>query len=144
MKCDFCGKEFEFGNRPDGIPNGIALKGKDGSKTTICADCVIKEGRKKREREMGKEGVKYVQVFSILLSSDNAPEELMTNSAAEVIKANHGAFVEYGYNPAKYIGCLVFKTRLNRDRCAFRFEQMGIIYDTDDKAKIESKYVDLL
>ena len=40
MKCDICGKEFEAGNRPDGIPNGVGFVLGDGRIITACSDCV--------------------------------------------------------------------------------------------------------
>lgn len=51
MKCDNCGKEFEVGNRPDGLPNGIGLQMADESILTLCADCVMKIGKRKLEQE---------------------------------------------------------------------------------------------
>ena len=50
MKCDKCGREFEPGNRPDGIPNGVGFVIKDGRVITVCAECIIKNGRKVNER----------------------------------------------------------------------------------------------
>lgn len=43
MKCVICGKEFQPGNRPDGVPNGMGLVAHD-KKTVInvCSDCVMK------------------------------------------------------------------------------------------------------
>lgn len=38
--CALCGKEFTDGNRPDGIPNGIGLVGKNGKQVDVCAECV--------------------------------------------------------------------------------------------------------
>ena len=45
MTCEYCGKEYEAGNRPEGFPNGMTFIGKDGHKMTICADCLIRIGR---------------------------------------------------------------------------------------------------
>lgn len=47
MKCDVCGKEFEYGNYPDGTPNGITmqLRGNHNQKNvTLCRNCIIKYG----------------------------------------------------------------------------------------------------
>lgn len=44
MKCDACGTRFVYGNRPDGVPNGVRMIQKDGSKITLCADCIIRLG----------------------------------------------------------------------------------------------------
>lgn len=49
-KCDFCGREFEIGNRQDGLPNGVGLV-KDGKETTVCTECLIRMGT-----EMEKDG----------------------------------------------------------------------------------------
>lgn len=34
MKCDVCGKEFKEGNRPGGIPNGVAFVMKNWNSLT--------------------------------------------------------------------------------------------------------------
>ena len=44
IKCDMCGKEFEAGNRADGTPNGVGFTLEDGSKLTVCSDCICKTG----------------------------------------------------------------------------------------------------
>lgn len=41
MKCNICGKEFEVGNRADGIPNGMGFVLQDGRQITVCADCMM-------------------------------------------------------------------------------------------------------
>lgn len=48
--CDKCGREFKPGNRPDGLPNGIAFNTVDGE-VVICTECIIKKGI---EKENGK------------------------------------------------------------------------------------------
>lgn len=50
MKCDVCGKEFKEGNRLDGIPNGVAFVMKDGTKLTMCADCIMMVGQEQEEK----------------------------------------------------------------------------------------------
>jgi len=49
--CDRCGAMFHPGNRPDGIPNGVTLILDDGHPLTLCADCIIKQGAKRKEKE---------------------------------------------------------------------------------------------
>lgn len=44
MRCNLCGKEFEVGNREDGIPNGVSFMTKQGM-LTVCADCIIDMGK---------------------------------------------------------------------------------------------------
>ena len=51
VKCDWCGKRIVWGSRPDGLPNGVTFVCKDGSTVTMCADCLIEEGRKCEARE---------------------------------------------------------------------------------------------
>ena len=41
MICDKCGKTFDFGNHPDGIPNGITLEFQNGGCLTLCAECIM-------------------------------------------------------------------------------------------------------
>lgn len=45
IKCNRCGKEFAFGNRPDGIPNGVGFIMRNGREYNICAECVIEAGK---------------------------------------------------------------------------------------------------
>ena len=45
IKCEVCGKEFDPGNRVDGMPNGITFVATDGKPLTMCADCIIEMGR---------------------------------------------------------------------------------------------------
>ena len=44
MKCDHCGKEFESGNREDGLPNGVGFVTDDGRHITLCSDCLMMVG----------------------------------------------------------------------------------------------------
>lgn len=41
IKCSKCGKEFEIGNRDDGLPNGIGLPLEDGRIINVCTECII-------------------------------------------------------------------------------------------------------
>ena len=43
--CDKCGAKFVPGNRPDGLPNGVAFVLKNGKVVTYCADCIMKFGQ---------------------------------------------------------------------------------------------------
>ena len=49
IRCNKCGKEFEVGNRPNGLPNGVGFQLEDGSVYAFCADCLIEMGMKKLE-----------------------------------------------------------------------------------------------
>lgn len=51
MKCDVCGKEFGYGNREDGLPNGMTFILQKGKKLTMCADCIIAKGREVAEEK---------------------------------------------------------------------------------------------
>jgi len=51
IKCKKCGKEFEVGNRPDGLPNGVGFEMEDGSIINICTECIIKNGEEGYENE---------------------------------------------------------------------------------------------
>ena len=50
MKCDVCGKEFGYGNRDDGLPNGVTFVTKKG-RITMCADCVIEMGKRSEDEQ---------------------------------------------------------------------------------------------
>ena len=54
MKCSYCGKEIQPGNRPDGLPNGLGFVTKDGGLINVCAECVIEKGKEHKEKEMEK------------------------------------------------------------------------------------------
>lgn len=41
MICEICGKRFEFGNRPDGLPNGCGFQTADGIVHDVCTDCIM-------------------------------------------------------------------------------------------------------
>ena len=41
MICEKCGKTFDFGNHPDGIPNGITLEFASGDSLTLCSECIM-------------------------------------------------------------------------------------------------------
>lgn len=60
MKCDNCKKEFEAGNRADGLPNGIGFELQDGTLITLCAECLMELGKlddKGKEEFFNKIGV---------------------------------------------------------------------------------------
>ena len=42
MECAVCGKRFQAGNRPDGIPHGVGFAGKGGRIVNVCAGCVAR------------------------------------------------------------------------------------------------------
>lgn len=43
-KCNKCGKEFAYGNRADGLPNGVGLELENKKKIYICSDCILELG----------------------------------------------------------------------------------------------------
>ena len=51
IKCDECGKEFEVGSRPDGLPNGVGFQLEDGTIWNVCAECIVKIGKELKEDE---------------------------------------------------------------------------------------------
>lgn len=132
IKCNECGKYFEAGNHPDGTPNGVGFKLKDGSIYNVCHDCVVEQGKRVTSKER--------TVFALLIKHENDATKLISQNALNAIKANNGAVIWEGYNMLKYVQCLVFKTRLQRDRCASKFEQLGIDFDTRDDAVIDERY----
>ena len=51
MKCEVCGKEFAYGYREDGLPNGMTFILQNGTKMTMCADCNMEKGREVAEEK---------------------------------------------------------------------------------------------
>ena len=43
-KCDQCGRPIYYGNRPDGMPNGVGMVQQNGSVVNLCAECICKIG----------------------------------------------------------------------------------------------------
>lgn len=43
-ECRHCGKHFLYGNRPDGLPNGLGFVLKDGRTLNMCAECIMWAG----------------------------------------------------------------------------------------------------
>lgn len=40
-KCNKCGKEIAYGNRADGLPNGVGLELENEKTIYICSDCIL-------------------------------------------------------------------------------------------------------
>lgn len=40
IKCDKCGKKFQPGNRPGGLPNGVGFQLENGTIINVCSDCI--------------------------------------------------------------------------------------------------------
>lgn len=57
MKCESCGREFEPGNRPDGLPNGVGFQLTDGAIINVCTECIMLVGEMKlpKENEDGRD-----------------------------------------------------------------------------------------
>lgn len=51
MKCDNCGKGFQFGKRADGLPNGIEFELENGERAVYCIECLEKMREKEHERQ---------------------------------------------------------------------------------------------
>lgn len=45
MKCNKCGKTFQYGTRADNLPNGCGFVLSDGKRVDICTDCILKVGQ---------------------------------------------------------------------------------------------------
>ena len=44
MKCNNCGKVFQYGTRSDNLPTGCGFVLSDGRRVDICTDCILKVG----------------------------------------------------------------------------------------------------
>ena len=139
MKCKDCGKEFFAGNRPDGTPNGVGFVREDKTVEYYCAECIEALGKKVRETKIEQNPDERI-AYALLIHRKNDIGVLVKPSTADIIRRTNGFVVMDGYNMFKYISCLAFKTRLNRDKCAQLLEQIGIDFDTRDDALVDKRY----
>lgn len=51
IACYNCNNKFMVGNRPDGSPNGVGFKDKNGLIINLCHDCVAKIADDKDHQE---------------------------------------------------------------------------------------------
>ena len=58
IRCDICGKEYEPGYRPDGVPVIVEAIADDDSVTPICSYCIDK---KAEEMGAGVDWSKYIK-----------------------------------------------------------------------------------
>lgn len=40
IKCDKCGKKFQPGVRPDGLPTGMGFQLENGTSINVCTECI--------------------------------------------------------------------------------------------------------
>lgn len=84
-----------------------------------------------------------VRCYALLVKhTEHAYEFLMSKTASTFLNKHKMAIVQYGYDPVKYLTCMVFKTRLNREQVACFLSQNGIEYITRDDALIAKEYYD--
>lgn len=81
-----------------------------------------------------------IQCYAILIRQSNPENVLFSDGVANAIKANNGAVVLTGYNLVQYVACVVFKSLMERERCASMFDQMNIDFDTKDDAIIPKEF----
>lgn len=55
--CDMCGKKIVIGSRKDGLPDAVSFMTDTGHKT-VCADCLIAIGKKKKEE--GSDDIRFI------------------------------------------------------------------------------------
>lgn len=55
--CDICGKTIIIGSREDGLPDAVSFK-KDTGHKTVCTDCLIAFGKKKKEE--GSDDIRFI------------------------------------------------------------------------------------
>lgn len=81
-----------------------------------------------------------IQCYAILIRQSNPEDVIFSEKVTNAIKTNNGAVVLTGFNLMHYVACIVFKTLMERERCASMFDQMNIDFDTRDDAIIPKEF----
>lgn len=83
-----------------------------------------------------------MKVYGTLIHQWNSIRTLMGEQMIEAIKRHHGAVVTDGYDPQRYITCIVFRGKGERDEFGWELDRMGITFDAKDDGYIDDKYVE--
>jgi len=83
MKCNNCGKTFQYGTRPDNLPAGCGFVLSDGRRVDICTDCILKVGNSEAYLndlkimidELNLDDEDDNQTVTIILNEDNQEGE---------------------------------------------------------------------
>ena len=81
-----------------------------------------------------------IQCYAILIRQSNPEDVIFSEKVTNAIKTNNGAVVLTGFNLMHYVACIVFKTLMERERCASMFDQINIDFDTRDDAIIPKEF----
>ena len=81
--------------------------------------------------------MKNNRMYAVLIKHGwGVMRQLMTYETVDLIKEFNGAAVLSGYDQTKYIACLVFQTKFDRDEFAETLRRRGFDFDTRDDAII--------
>ena len=82
-----------------------------------------------------------MRAYAILITQDNSMRYLMNKEFANMLKTYKAGVVMNGYDPVRFLSCLVFKTKAQRDKCAEELKKRGVNYITRDDAIIDDGYL---
>ena len=84
-----------------------------------------------------------MKAYVIFIKAENDTKILMSESVADIIKANRGAVVLSGFNPQLYVACFAFGTYQNRDTAAAALAKLGVTYKTRDDGIVDDRFYDV-
>ena len=83
-----------------------------------------------------------MKVYGTLIHQWNSIRTLMGEQMLEAIKRHHGGVVMDGYDPQRYVACIVFASKDARDKFGWELDRMGITFDTRDDGYIDDKFAE--
>lgn len=114
MICEICGRRFEFGNRPDGLPNGCGFQTADGVVHDVCTECIMGDRQSKLEKVVVPEDTK--------IAIDHIMQKMKVIEAVKTIK-DYCACI----NSESCYGCM-----FNIDNeCMFYMQDLPCLWEID-------------
>lgn len=83
-----------------------------------------------------------MKVYGTLIYQWNDMNVLMSEEMVKAIESHHGAVVMEGFAPQRYIACIVFNGKQDRDEFGRELDRMGITFDARDDGYIDDKFAE--